>query len=356
MKFLDQAKIFVKSGDGGAGCVSFRREKYIEFGGPNGGDGGKGGSIYFEAVANLNTLIDFRYTQHFKAKKGQNGMGSDKNGSKAPDIVIKVPVGTEIVAEDGETVLADMVKPGQTYLAAKGGDGGRGNTTFKSSTNQAPRYAEPGWPGEEKWLWLRLKIIADVGLIGMPNAGKSTFLTAVTKARPKIADYPFTTLHPNLGVAWVDGYEMVLADIPGLIEGAHEGIGLGDRFLKHIERCEVFLHLIDITSEDVVKAYRDIRKELELYDRGLVQKPEVVALNKCDALPEEETAAKVRELETAIGKKVYPISAIDQKGCLIVCLTSTIILKENGDRKAKKTSRRQCRRSLRGLRCNRNKE
>ena len=289
MKFLDQAKIFVKSGDGGAGCVSFRREKYIEFGGPNGGDGGKGGSIYFEAVANLNTLIDFRYTQHFKAKKGQNGMGSDKNGSKAPDIVIKVPVGTEIVAEDGETVLADMVKPGQTYLAAKGGDGGRGNTTFKSSTNQAPRYAEPGWPGEEKWLWLRLKIIADVGLIGMPNAGKSTFLTAVTKARPKIADYPFTTLHPNLGVAWVDGYEMVLADIPGLIEGAHEGIGLGDRFLKHIERCEVFLHLIDITSEDVVKAYRDIRKELELYDRGLVQKPEVVALNKCDALPEKSS-------------------------------------------------------------------
>ena len=213
-----------------------------------------------------------------------------------------------------------MVKPGQIYLAAKGGDGGRGNTTFKSATNQAPRYAEPGWPGEEKWLWLRLKIIADVGLIGMPNAGKSTFLTAVTKARPKIADYPFTTLHPNLGVAWVDGYEMVLADIPGLIEGAHEGIGLGDRFLKHIERCEVFLHLIDITSEDVVKAYRDIRKELELYDRGLVQKPEVVALNKCDALPEEETAAKVRELETAIGKKVYPISAIAKKGvfdCLL---------------------------------------
>ena len=314
MKFLDQAKIFVKSGDGGAGCVSFRREKYIEFGGPNGGDGGKGGSIYFEAVANLNTLIDFRYTQHFKAKKGQNGMGSDKNGSKAPDIVIKVPVGAEIVAEDGETVLADMVKPGQTYLAAKGGDGGRGNTTFKSSTNQAPRYAEPGWPGEEKWLWLRLKIIADVGLIGMPNAGKSTFLTAVTKARPKIADYPFTTLHPNLGVAWIDGYEMVLADIPGLIEGAHEGIGLGDRFLKHIERCEVFLHLIDITSEDVVKAYRDIRKELELYDRGLVQKPEVVALNKCDALPEEETAAKVRELETAIGNagEVFVVSVVTE--------------------------------------------
>ena len=217
MKFLDQAKIFIQSGNGGAGCVSFRREKYIEFGGPNGGDGGKGGSIYFEAVANLNTLIDFRYTQHFKAKKGQNGMGSEKNGSKAPDIVIKVPVGTEILAEDGETVLADMITPGQIYLAAKGGDGGRGNVNFKSSTNQAPRYAEPGWPGEEKWVWLKLKIIADVGLIGMPNAGKSTFLTAVTKARPKIADYPFTTLHPNLGVAWVDNYEMVLADIPGSI-------------------------------------------------------------------------------------------------------------------------------------------
>ncbi len=320
MKFLDQAKIFVKSGDGGAGCVSFRREKYIEFGGPNGGDGGKGGSIYFEAVANLNTLIDFRYTQHFKAKKGQNGMGSDKNGSKAPDIVIKVPIGTEIVAEDGETILADMVKPGQVFLAAKGGDGGRGNTTFKSSTNQAPRYAEPGWPGEEKWLWLRLKIIADVGLIGMPNAGKSTFLTAVTKARPKIADYPFTTLHPHLGVAWVDSYEMVLADIPGLIEGAHEGIGLGDRFLKHIERCEVFLHLIDITAEDVAKSYFDIRKELELYDRGLAEKPEVVALNKCDALSEEEAAAKVKQLEQQIGKKVYPISAVAKKGvfdCLL---------------------------------------
>lgn len=320
MKFLDQAKIFIKSGDGGAGCVSFRREKYIEFGGPNGGDGGKGGSIYFEAVANLNTLIDFRYTQHFKAQKGQNGMGSDKNGSKAPDIIIKVPVGTEILAEDGETVLADMVKPGQIYLAAKGGDGGRGNTNFKSSTNQAPRYAEPGWPGEEKWVWLKLKIIADVGLIGMPNAGKSTFLTAVTKARPKIADYPFTTLHPNLGVAWVDGYEMVLADIPGLIEGAHEGIGLGDRFLKHIERCEVFLHLIDITSEDIVKTYRDIRKELELYNEQLGQKPEVIALNKCDALPEDEIKEKIAELEKATGKKVYAISAVAKKGvfeCLL---------------------------------------
>lgn len=319
MKFLDQAKIFVQSGNGGAGCVSFRREKYIEFGGPNGGDGGKGGSVYFEAVANLNTLIDFRYAQHFKAKKGQNGMGSEKNGCKAQDIIIKVPVGTEILAEDGETLLVDMVKPGQVYLAAKGGDGGRGNMNFKSSTNQAPRYAEPGWPGEEKWLWLRLKIIADVGLIGMPNAGKSTFLTSVTKARPKIADYPFTTLHPNLGVAWVDNYELVIADIPGLIEGAHEGVGLGDRFLKHIERCEVFLHLIDVTSEDVVRTYKSIRKELELYNPALMNKPEVVALNKCDALDEKEIAKKVVKLEKACGKKVYAVSAVARRG-LFDCL------------------------------------
>ncbi len=319
MKFLDQAKIYVQSGDGGAGCVSFRREKYIEFGGPNGGDGGKGGSIYFEAVENLNTLIDFRYTQHFKAKKGQNGMGSEKNGCKAPDIVIKVPVGTEILAEDGETLLADMVKPGQIFLAAKGGDGGRGNVNFKSSTNQAPRYAEPGWPGEEKWLWLKLKIIADVGLIGMPNAGKSTFLTAVTKARPKIADYPFTTLHPNLGVAWVDNYEMVIADIPGLIEGAHEGIGLGDRFLKHVERCEAFLHLVDVTSENVVKSYKAIRRELELYNSDLTEKPEIVALNKCDALDEKEVKKQVAKLEKACGKKVFAISAVAKKG-LFECL------------------------------------
>ncbi len=319
MKFLDQAKIFIQSGNGGAGCVSFRREKYIEFGGPNGGDGGRGGSIYFEAVANLNTLIDFRYTQHFKAKKGQNGMGSEKNGSKADDIVIKVPIGTEILAEDGETLLADMVEPGQIFLAAKGGDGGRGNVHFKSATNQAPRYAEPGWPGEEKWLWLKLKIIADIGLIGMPNAGKSTFLTAVTKARPKIADYPFTTLHPNLGVAWVDGYEMVLADIPGLIEGAHDGVGLGDRFLKHIERCGAFLHLIDVTDDNMVKNYKAIRKELELYNKSLIEKPEVVALNKCDSMTEEEIAKRVAKFEKACGKKVFAISAVAKKG-LFECL------------------------------------
>ncbi len=320
MKFLDQAKIFIKSGDGGAGCVSFRREKYIEFGGPNGGDGGKGGSIWVEAVPNLNTLIDFRYQQHFKAHKGYNGMGSDKTGSKGEDIIIKVPVGTEILAEDQETLIVDMVAPGQKYLLAKGGDGGRGNAQFKSSTNQAPRYAEPGWPGQEMWVWLRLKVIADVGLIGMPNAGKSTFLSVVTSARPKIADYPFTTLHPNLGVAWVDGYEMVIADIPGLIEGAHEGVGLGDRFLKHVERCSAFLHLIDITSEDVVATYKAIRRELDLYNEILKNKPEVVVLNKCDSLSEKEVNKKQSELEKAIGKKVYIMSAIAKKGifdCLI---------------------------------------
>ena len=314
------SKIFIKSGDGGAGCVSFRREKYIEFGGPNGGDGGKGGSVYFEAVPNLNTLIDFRYQQHFKAHKGYNGMGSDKTGPKGEDIVIKVPVGTEVLAEDGETLIADMVEPGQRFLIAKGGDGGRGNAQFKSSTNQAPRYAEPGWPGEEKWVWLRLKVIADVGLIGMPNAGKSTFLSVVTKARPKIADYPFTTLHPNLGVAWVDGYEMVLADIPGLIEGAHEGVGLGDRFLKHVERCSAFLHLIDATQDDVAQAYRAIRRELELYDASLAQKPEVVVLNKCDALDRKEVQSKQQALEKAAGKKVFVMSAIAKQG-IFDCLS-----------------------------------
>ena len=314
MKFQDQAKIFVKSGDGGAGCVSFRREKYIEFGGPNGGDGAKGGDVIFEAVDNLNTLIDFRYHQHFKAKRGGNGMGSDKSGAKGETVVIKVPVGTEILDEDGETLIVDMVTPGQTYLIAKGGDGGRGNAKFKTSTNQAPRYAEPGWPGEERWVWLRLKLIADIGLIGLPNAGKSTFLSSVTQARPKIADYPFTTLHPHLGVAWVDNYEVVIADIPGLIEGAHEGVGLGDRFLKHVERCAAFLHLVDATQEDVIAAYKSIRNELELYNEKLMTKPEVVALNKCDALTEKEIKEKTQALEDAIGKKVFAISAVAKQG------------------------------------------
>ncbi len=321
MKFLDQAKIFIKSGDGGAGCVSFRREKYIEFGGPNGGDGAKGGSIFFEAVDNLNTLIDFRYRQHFKADRGGHGHGSDKSGKKGEDIIIKVPVGTEILADDQETLLCDMTQVGQVYKALKGGDGGRGNAQFKTSTNQAPRRAEPGWPGEEKYVWLRLKVIADVGLIGMPNAGKSTFLSVVTKARPKIADYPFTTLHPNLGVAWVAGEtEIVLADIPGLIEGASEGAGLGDRFLKHIERCSCFLHLIDATAEDVCKSYDVINKELGAYKKSLLEKPEIVALNKIDAISEDEAAEKQSALEKHLGKKVFLISGVAKQNvsdCLI---------------------------------------
>lgn len=310
MKFLDQAKIYLKSGDGGRGCVSFRREKYIEFGGPNGGDGGKGGSVWFVAVENLNTLIDFRYQQHFKAQNGQHGMGSEMCGAKGEDLIIKVPVGTEIVAEDGETVIADMIEPGQKFMIAKGGDGGRGNIHFKTSTNQAPRYAEPGWPGVEMWVWLRLKIIADVGLIGLPNAGKSTFLSAVTKARPKIADYPFTTLHPNLGVAWVDSKEIVLADIPGLIEGAHDGVGLGDRFLKHVERCSVFLHLVDGTAENMVENYKIIRKELDLYKKNLSLKPEVVAINKIDSLSATEIKKKITALQKVTKSPVFAISAV----------------------------------------------
>ena len=310
MKFLDQAKIYIKAGDGGKGCVAFRREKFVEFGGPNGGDGGNGGSVYFEAVENLNTLIDFRYQQHFKAQKGQQGMGSEMTGYKGEDLIIKVPVGTEIVAEDGETVIKDMVTSGERFLIAKGGKGGLGNTHFKSSTNQAPRYAEPGTPGEELWVWLRLKIIADVGLIGLPNAGKSTFLSAVTSARPKIASYPFTTLHPHLGVAWVDNQETVIADIPGLIEGAHEGIGLGDRFLKHVERCSVFLHLIDGTAEDVAADYLTIRKELELYSDKLENKPTVVALNKCDSLSDDEIEEKLASLRKVSPYEVFAISAV----------------------------------------------
>ena len=266
--------------------------------------------MYFVAVENLNTLIDFRYQQHFKAGNGQHGMGSEMSGAKGEDMIIKVPVGTEIVADDGITVIADMVEAGQTFMIAKGGDGGRGNVRFKSSTNQAPRYAEPGWPGVEMWVWLRLKIIADVGLIGLPNAGKSTFLSAVTKARPKIADYPFTTLHPNLGVAWVDNKEIVLADIPGLIEGAHDGVGLGDRFLKHVERCSVFLHLIDATSANVAKEYKTIRKELELYERNLINKPEVVALNKIDSLTPKEIEKKIKAIQKITTSPVYAISAI----------------------------------------------
>ncbi|MBP5353481.1 MAG: GTPase ObgE [Alphaproteobacteria bacterium] len=314
MKFLDQAKIYIKAGDGGKGCVAFRREKFIEFGGPNGGDGGNGGSVYFEAVENLNTLIDFRYQQHFKAQKGQQGMGSEMTGYKGEDLIIKVPVGTEIVAEDGETVIKDMVTAGERFLIAQGGRGGAGNARFKSSTNQAPRYAGPGTPGEEIWVWLRLKIIADIGLIGLPNAGKSTFLSAVTSARPKIASYPFTTMHPPLGVAWIDGQEMVLADIPGLIAGAHEGVGLGDRFLKHVERCSAFLHVLDATAETVAEDYKTIRQELKLYNEKLIEKPEIVALNKCDALSDEEVAEKIAALKKVCKHQIFAISAAAHQG------------------------------------------
>ena len=288
MKFLDQAKVFIMSGKGGNGCVAFRREKYIEFGGPNGGDGGRGGDIVFYADPGLNTLIDFRYRQHFKAESGQAGQGSDRTGRGGAGLKIPVPVGTEILAEDRETVLADLTEAGEEIVFLRGGNGGWGNARFKSSTNRAPRNANPGQQGEERWVWLRLKLLADIGLVGLPNAGKSTFLSIVTKARPKIADYPFTTLHPNLGVASLDGREVVIADIPGLIEGAHTGSGLGTRFLGHIERCRVLLHLIDGTIDDVVQSYRTVRTELIEYGAGLTEKVEIVALNKCDAIDKSD--------------------------------------------------------------------
>jgi len=310
MKFLDQAKIFVKSGDGGSGSSSFRREKYIEFGGPDGGDGGRGGDVVIECVDNLNTLIDYRYQQHFKAAKGRHGQGRNMTGGKGPDAVLKVPIGTQILDEERETVLTDLTAAGQRVVLLKGGDGGFGNSHYKTSTNQAPRRADEGWPGQEMWVWLRLKLIADAGLVGLPNAGKSTFLAAVTRARPKIADYPFTTLHPNLGVATLDGDEYVLADIPGLIEGAHEGAGIGDRFLGHVERCRVLLHLVDGTEEDVAEAYRVVRHELAAYGGGLDAKPEVVALNKCDALTAEDIKDKLEALEAACGRTVLPLSGV----------------------------------------------
>ncbi|WP_306223698.1 GTPase ObgE [Bosea beijingensis] len=314
MKFLDQAKIYVKAGDGGAGCVSFRREKFIEFGGPNGGDGGRGGDIVIECVQGLNTLIDFRFQQHFKAKTGEHGMGKDRHGANSPAIVLKVPPGTEILDEDGETKVADLTEPGQRFVLCKGGNGGFGNAYFKTATNQAPRHANPGLPGEERWVWLRLKLIADAGLVGMPNAGKSTFLATVTAAKPKIADYPFTTLHPGLGVVRVDGREMVLADIPGLIEGAHEGHGLGDRFLGHIERCRVLLHLVEGTSEHAGKAYKTVREELEAYGEGLAEKPEIVALSKVDALTPEALKEQVARLKRAAKRMPIILSAASGEG------------------------------------------
>ena len=314
MKFLDQAKVYVRSGDGGNGCVSFRREKYIEFGGPDGGDGARGGNVVIVCTEGLNTLIDYRYQQHFKAKRGAGGAGRNRNGRKGEDVILKVPVGTQVFDEDQETMLADFTEPGQTVTLLHGGNGGFGNTHFKSSTNQAPRHANPGLEGEERWIWLRLKLIADAGLVGLPNAGKSTFLSAVSRAKPKIADYPFTTLHPNLGVVYVDNSEFVIADIPGLIEGASEGHGLGHRFLGHVERCSVLLHLVDGTEEDPANSYKTIRGELEAYADILVDKPEVVALNKVDALTDEEIAEKKSALENAVGGPVMVLSGVARTG------------------------------------------
>ncbi len=314
MKFLDLAKVHIRSGAGGSGCVSFRREKYIEYGGPDGGDGGKGGSVWAEVVDGLNTLIDFRYQQHFFAKNGQPGRGQQRTGKDGDDIVLRVPVGTEILDEDEETVIADLTQVGERVLLARGGNGGFGNLHFKSATNQAPRRANPGQAGVERTIWLRLKLIADAGLLGMPNAGKSTFLAATSNARPKIADYPFTTLHPNLGVVGVDGVEFVVADIPGLIEGAHEGRGIGDRFLGHVERCSVLLHLIDGTSPTVADDYRTIIHELEAYGGALADKPRVTVLNKVDALDDEQLASKKSELEEASGGAVMTMSSVARTG------------------------------------------
>jgi GTP-binding protein len=314
MKFLDQARIYLKSGDGGAGCISFRRVKYVEFGGPDGGDGGRGGDIILECVNNLNTLIDYRFQQHIKAKNGRPGEGSQRTGAGADDVVVPVPPGTQVFAEDQMTMLADLTEPGQRVTLLKGGDGGRGNLRFKTSTNRAPRRADPGWPGEERWVWLRLKLIADVGLVGLPNAGKSTLLSSVSHAKPKIADYPFTTLHPNLGVVGVDDDEFVMADLPGMIEGAHEGIGLGDRFLGHAERCAALLHLVDGTSENIAEDYQTIFRELEAYGGGLTGKPVVLVLNKIDALTEELKAEAMANLAEASGLPVMPMSGASHEG------------------------------------------
>ncbi|GEO17415.1 GTPase ObgE [Microvirga aerophila] len=314
MKFLDQAKIYIRSGNGGAGAVSFRREKFIEFGGPDGGDGGRGGDVWAECVEGLNTLIDYRYQQHFKAKTGGHGMGKNRAGAKGPDVVLKVPAGTEILDEDGETVIADMTHVGQRFLLAKGGNGGFGNAYFTTSTNRAPRRANPGQEGEERTIILRLKLIADGGLVGLPNAGKSTFLATVTSAKPKIADYPFTTLHPGLGVVRAYNREFVLADIPGLIEGASEGVGLGDRFLSHVERCRVLLHLVEGTSEHAGKAYKTVRHEIEAYGHDLADKPEIVALSKADALDEDTLKEQLTRLKRACKKTPYMISAASGQG------------------------------------------
>ena len=314
MKFLDQAKIYIRSGNGGAGCVSFRREKFIEFGGPDGGNGGRGGDVVAECVDGLNTLIDYRYQQHFKAKTGGHGMGKDRTGANGANMALKVPVGTQVFDEDNETLLADLTEVGERVVLARGGNGGFGNAHFKSSTNRAPRHANPGQLGEERTLWLRLKLIADAGLVGLPNAGKSTFLAAVSAAKPKIADYPFTTLHPQLGVVSIDGREFVLADIPGLIEGAHEGAGLGDRFLGHIERCRVLLHLVDATGPHAGEAYKTVRAELDAYGHRLAEKPEIVALNKADAVGTDELKQQAARLKRAAKKTPLILSGATGQG------------------------------------------
>ena len=314
MKFLDQAKVYVRSGDGGGGAVSFLREKFVEFGGPNGGNGGRGGDIVIECVDGLNTLIDYRYQQHFKAKTGTHGMGKDRAGANGADTVLRVPVGTQIFEDDNETLIADMTEVGQRVVVLSGGNGGFGNAHFKTSSNQAPRHANPGIPGVEKWIWLRLKLIADAGLVGLPNAGKSTFLAAVSAAKPKIAAYPFTTLHPNLGVVTIGERDFVLADIPGLIEGASEGAGIGDRFLGHVERCGVLIHLIDGTQDDVKLAYQTIRNELAAYDDRLAEKPELVVLNKTDAIAPDDLEEKVTLLKTASKQDVLLLSGATGKG------------------------------------------
>lgn len=318
MRFLDEAKIYLKAGSGGPGAVAFRREKYVERGGPAGGDGGRGGDVIGECVAALNTLIDFRYKQHFKAERGHPGEGSNRTGRNGRDLVLRLPVGTQVLEEDKETLIADFTEPGQRLVLVKGGIGGLGNSQFKSATNQTPRFAQPGREGEERWVWLRLKLIADAGLVGLPNAGKSTFLARVSNARPKVADYPFTTLAPNLGVVRrgdaAAAREFVIADIPGLIEGAHEGAGLGDRFLGHVERCGVLLHLVDGTAEDPAGDYQLIRRELEAYGGGLADKVEIVGLNKCDAVPEEDQAALQAALEEASGSTVLRLSGVSGAG------------------------------------------
>ena len=314
MKFLDQAKVYIRSGNGGAGAVSFRREKFIEFGGPDGGDGGRGGDVWLEVVDGLNTLIDYRYQQHFRAKTGMHGMGRDQAGGKGADVVMKVPPGTQVYEEDNETLICDLTDVGERFLLAKGGNGGFGNAHFKTSTNQAPRRANPGQEGIEQTIWLRLKLIADAGVVGLPNAGKSTFLASVTAAKPKIADYPFTTLHPGLGVARIDAREFVIADIPGLIEGAHEGVGIGDRFLGHVERTRVLLHLVSAQEDNPGKAYKTVRRELEAYGEGLAEKPEIVALSQIDTVDPAERKKKAASLKRAAGKEPMMLSAVSREG------------------------------------------